>query len=457
MGSKRVRTVLCLAGDGVALCRVASQQGHGFLLSAKTVSITRQSEEGFLGKGIFDALRRLDSKELKKVHEVLLTSSFTNHLQLELYHTRSEHFLQSARYELQHLFNGKDSRLKFELYRNDDETSRHVFFLKEEKRVLLEKNLSIYGIKQPRFLSATALFTCEIERQKLSIDDFKRQISLVLDKEAINFLEPFLPALLLMATGELSSLFTTIDLKKDTEINAQNRDNRSLLKGAIAIGACLGILSYSYAWSLQNRYTAVRAEVQHLSQKKKELEGYKNRIEDAQLQLQAIQERTIEVAIPWNQNRAWCQFFNQLKQRFDAAGDVYLTSMQWHTETLQGQIDRKQKRLTKNPPKSKKNATTNKPKLHPVKRKKDESSTEKNVKKMQSSLKCSGVMYIGDLAIQGQKKEEYNRRFNKLFQSIAQLPDCSEVTSIKMHPPQQGIIAFDFTIKLSPQSKLLGQ
>jgi hypothetical protein len=64
-------------------------------------------------------------------------------------------------------------------------------------------------------------------------------------------------------------------------------------------------------------------------------------------------------------------------------------------------------------------------------------------------------MFIGDVEMNQDIKQNFNDKFNAMFEQIRRLPVCVGVTDIRVNGPGNWKIAFRCTLQLDRQSKVV--
>jgi hypothetical protein len=168
MAKDKSKIVLCVADDSVCLCQVTDQKGRAFILSSQIVQAEHfgQNEENWLEK----ALKIFRPKLLKKVTDVLVSTTLTHYIPLEIFYLREENFVKTTLFELEHSLGDKISQFKFGVYRTGKKNIAHVFLAPKTVMTKLGEVLNSVGIRKPKILLSPVMFIEEGKRQVVSTD-----------------------------------------------------------------------------------------------------------------------------------------------------------------------------------------------------------------------------------------------------------------------------------------------
>ncbi|MDR2372283.1 MAG: hypothetical protein LBD60_04000 [Puniceicoccales bacterium] len=168
MAKDKSKIVLCVADDSVCLCQVTDQKGRAFILSSQIVQAEYfgQNEENWLEK----ALKIFRPKLLKKVTDVLVSTTLTHYIPLEVFYLHKENFVKTTLFELEHSLGDKISQFKFGVYRTGKNNIAHVFLAPKTVMTRLEEMLETVGIRKPKILLSPVMFIEEGKRQTVSTD-----------------------------------------------------------------------------------------------------------------------------------------------------------------------------------------------------------------------------------------------------------------------------------------------
>ena len=72
-----------------------------------------------------------------------------------------------------------------------------------------------------------------------------------------------------------------------------------------------------------------------------------------------------------------------------------------------------------------------------------------------STIAMMGSMFIGDVIITKDVEQEFNAKFNAMFDKIRKLSFCTELGDIKVNVPENGKITFRCTMEVNPKSKIM--
>ncbi|MDR1590877.1 MAG: hypothetical protein LBR92_02680 [Puniceicoccales bacterium] len=608
MAKDRSKIILCVADESVCLCQVADQKGRAFILSSQIIQAEHfaQNKENWLR----EALKIFRPKLLKKVSDVLVSTTLTHYIPLEIFYLREKNFTKTTLLELEHSLGDKISQFKFGIYRTGENNIAHVFLAQKTMMTKLNEVLADAGIRKPKILLSPVMFIEESKRQTTTMDTvflnvgrsllslvfhkegeitsrllpvklgvlakkisqitgqncseedaykvikssqkqtldpafqvaldeffeglyreiiqrvvpyfgensqitwivggrhdqlygirqrlvkkvgqkifsyhvaFKQQISPSIGTDIIAAMEPFIPGLLATATLDKAQISEVVNLQTDTIVIKAKTEESFFYQKFITSLSCLASALLYFSQHLNCQYIADEVSNKRLLLEKGEMLRIAKEIESVNEQIKEKKKLLGNVLVYIEQNRKWCELFNTLQNILAEAGDVYLTSFRWNTQsTKNGNSSTKgakqttskssnsstkstKQNLPQNGNSSSKDAKKTAPaKIAPTKiapAKAPPAKTEKELKentaeqsKMISTIDIIGGMFIGDVTITKDIEQEFNTKFNAIFDKIRQLPFCAELNNIKVNIPENGKITFRCTMKVNLKSKIM--
>jgi hypothetical protein len=198
--SGKAKVVLCVARDSVSLCQVARQRGESYILSSQAIRIERKFEDQ--GDWLGDILEKFDAKFLKRVEDVIFSTTLGFSLPLKIFYSRDSNFNRVAIFELENLMGDRIDQFKFWIYGMDEDYQAYAFRIPKVEFTHFMKIFESVGIKNPRILLSPLMF---FEGAKLRSTAFCTAF-LNVDYDALS---------ILFGEGEAShSCLLPIDLKK---------------------------------------------------------------------------------------------------------------------------------------------------------------------------------------------------------------------------------------------------
>jgi hypothetical protein len=275
---------------------------------------------------------------------------------------------------------------------------------------------------------------------------FKQRISSVTDGEALRILDPFLPGILAAATSDKKRFkqVVNLNLKTDTFILKEQKPSFLLYEKFVAGLVCVLALCFYLSRDLNCQYLEEEGRNKGLAVKQEKLTRIAKRIAEINAHIKEQKKILGDVLVYIEQNRSWCEFFNALQEFLSEVGNIYLNSFLWSVQTEKGGGGTTSQSQSTTTPLSDEDGS-----------KTDESKTV--VSSLSSSIYITGEMFIGDVEITQEVKQDFNHKFNRMFEKIRRLPACGELVDIKVNAPENCKITFRFIIHLSPESKIIAQ
>ncbi|MDR0590348.1 MAG: hypothetical protein LBG09_00595 [Puniceicoccales bacterium] len=279
---------------------------------------------------------------------------------------------------------------------------------------------------------------------------FRSQISPAIGSEVVSAVDFFIPALLSTASLDKKRLEQIVNLQSGTAA-FQEEKRRHFFYGEFVAGliCCASVLFY-FAQKVNCQAQRVEAEYKKLLAKRTRLADLAKRIEAVDGRTKEQKKALGDILVYAEQNRIFCELLNALQEILFRAGDVYLTSFVWSTAAAKGK---------------KADAQSTKKAAKDVKKKAAAKKTEREAEAeaqggtgaaaVASSINLSGAMFIGDVEMTQDIKQNFNDKFNAMFEQIRRLPVCVGVTDIKVNAPENGKITFRCALQLDPQSKII--
>jgi hypothetical protein len=565
MMKDKSKIVLCVAGDSVCLCQVADQKGRAFILSSQIVQAEHfaQNKENWLQ----EALKIFRPKLLKKVTDVLVSTTLTHYIPFEIFYLREENFSKATLLELENSLGEKISQFKFGVYRTGENNIAHVFLAQKTMITKLNTVLESVGIKKTKILLSPVMFIEEGKRQivntntvflnigrslisfvfrkgtemashllpiklgtlakkisqitnqncseedvyqliknsqkqkldqpiQYALDEFfeelhreivqrvdqyfgenssvtwvvggrhdqlygirqrlgkkierkilpysvafRQQISPSIGMDIVAIMEPFVPGLLATATLDKKQLTEVVNLQTDTIVVKTKTEKSFFYQNFVTSLTCVASVLLYFSQCLNCQYIANEAHNKKLLTEQNEMVQIAKEIESVSGHVKEQKKLLGDVLIYIEQNRKWCELFNALQNILAEAGDVYLTSFAWNSQTARAKEDNSSAKEAK--------------KTVPQKEAKGAKNSAAEQPKITSTIAMMGDMFIGDLTITKDVEREFNAKFNAMFDKIRQLPFCVGLGDIKVNVPENNKITFRCTMEVNPKSKIM--
>jgi hypothetical protein len=160
--------VLCVADDGVCLCKVTDQKDRVFILSSQIAQIEhfRANKEDWLRA----ALKNFKPKLLEQVTDVLISTTLIRYIPFEIFYLREENFNRATLFELKNSLGDEISQFKFWVYRIGKNDIAHTFLAEQELMTNFNTALKSMGIKKTRILLSPVMFIEEGKQQIVNTD-----------------------------------------------------------------------------------------------------------------------------------------------------------------------------------------------------------------------------------------------------------------------------------------------
>jgi hypothetical protein len=223
MAKGKSKVVLCVAKDSVCLCQVANQSGRAFIISSQVVSAERfvENKENWLR----EALETFKPKLLKQVADVLVSTTLTHYIPLEIFYLREENFAKTTLFELEHSLGDKISQFKFGVYRTGENNMAHIFLAQKTVIEKLDTLLASVGIRKAKILLSPVMFIEEGKRQIATVDTIFLNVGRSLIAFVFRKGTEIVPHLFPMEWGTLAQ-----KISKITNQNCSEEDIYQLIK-----------------------------------------------------------------------------------------------------------------------------------------------------------------------------------------------------------------------------------
>jgi hypothetical protein len=294
---------------------------------------------------------------------------------------------------------------------------------------------------------------------------FRPQISPAIGPEVVSAVELFIPALLATASLDKKRLEQIVNLRSDA-ITLKTEKRHHFFYGECVAGLiCCASALFFFAQKVNCQAKQEEAEHKKLLAKRTRLADLARRIEAIDGRIKEQKKVLSDILVYAEQSRAFCELLSALQGILFRAGDVYLTSFVWSTGAVAGkrtgaQSSKKDAKIVKKKTAAGKverttgRAAGNKAGAEPA-AKVQEGVAEAAAVAVASSIHLSGAMFIGDVEMAQDIKQNFNDKFNAMFEQIRRLPVCVGVTDIKVNSPENCKITFRCTLQLDPQSKVV--
>jgi hypothetical protein len=279
---------------------------------------------------------------------------------------------------------------------------------------------------------------------------FRPQISPAIGPEVVSAIDPFIPVLLSTASLDKKRLEQIVNLRSDAIALKEEKRRHFFYEEFVAGLICCASALFYFAQKVNCQAKQGEAEHKNLLAKRTQLTDLAQRIQTIGGRIEEQKKVLGDILVYAEQSRTFCELLNALQGILFRAGDVYLTSFVWSAEAVKGK--KAETRLAQ------KGAKDVKKKAVPKKteRKTDVKAQEvaSEAAAVTSSISLSGAMFIGDVEMTQDIKQNFNDKFNAMFEQIRRLSVCMGVTDIKVNAPENGKITFRCTLQLDPQSKI---
>ncbi|MDR1303230.1 MAG: hypothetical protein LBJ81_01265 [Puniceicoccales bacterium] len=286
---------------------------------------------------------------------------------------------------------------------------------------------------------------------------FRSQISPAIGPEVVSALEPFIPALLSAASLDKKRLEQIVNLRSDAIAFKTEKRRHFFYEEFVAGLICCASALFYFAQKVNCQAQQEEAECKKLLARRTRLADFAGQIEAIDGRVKEQKKVLSDILVYAEQSRMFCELLNVLQGILFRAGDVYLTSFVWSTGAAKGKKADAQpgKKDAKN---VKKKVAAKKVELKTGDKAEAKTQAQEvgsEAAAVASSINLSGAMFIGDVEMTQDIKQNFNDKFNAMFEQIRRLPVCAGVTDIKVNAPENCKITFRCTLQLDPQSKVI--
>ncbi|MDR1366441.1 MAG: hypothetical protein LBJ13_00845 [Puniceicoccales bacterium] len=278
---------------------------------------------------------------------------------------------------------------------------------------------------------------------------FKQQISPSIETDTAAIIEPFVPGLLATATLDKKQLTKIVNLQTDALVTKLKKEKPFFYQNFVAGSVCVASVLLYFSQHLNCQYIASETQNKKLLTEQSEMVRITKQIEDINSHIREQKKMLGDVLVYIEQSRKWCELFNALQKILAEAENVYLTSFIWNMQmnkAKEGEV-RKAKEG---------NSSAKKTQKTPPKKEVDETDeTTPKLPKVTSSIAMMGSMFIGNVTITKDVEQEFNAKFNEMFDKIRKLLLCAELGDIKVNVPENGKITFRCTMEVNAKSKIM--